>query len=179
MYEAQLARYRASVDEPQVDSSNPRARVNELEQLAAEAPDTGQLSEPLADSVLQYTLRRLKPNSSAGPTHPPADSKTLYPDELDQWMNEASYSGVTSQRAYEAAPTSFEDNSTSRMMDHDSSDIATRAPTLPPYADWVNNPLLVLDQNPSFPDGLFDLDSDMQEPPLLYEDIFNFNNQVG
>ena len=179
MYEAQLARYRASIDEPQANSSNPRARVNDLEQLAVEAPDTGQLSEPLADSVLQYTLRRLKPDSRTGSTHAPAGSKMLYPDELDQWMNETSFPGATSQLAYEPGPPSFEDNSFSRTMDHNSSDMATRVPTFPPYADWGNNPMLVLDQNSNFLDGLFELDSHMQEPLFLYEDILNFNNQVG
>lgn len=63
LYEAQLSRYRTTPGDARAASYNYRSDLNDLDHIAHEARDTGALSEPLADSVLQYSLRQLKPGA--------------------------------------------------------------------------------------------------------------------
>jgi hypothetical protein len=179
LYEAQLSRYRGSLDEPLVGREDNRAQVNELDQLASEAPETGQLSEPLADSILQYTLRRLKLNASSSQDRPGGGSKTLYPDDLDRLMNEAPPSSSGSQRTGEPAATRFEGNSALRNVNLTSNAFTMGTSGVPTYGDWTNSPPMAMDQNSSLDWWHFGLDNSIQEPTGLYDDVFNFNNQIG
>jgi hypothetical protein len=172
LYEAQLSRYRASLDEPLVGSANNQAQVNELDQLASEAPTTGQLFEPLADSVLQYTLRRLKLNATSGRDRAKDGTKTLYPDDLDQLMNDSPPSASGSQPTSEPAMTRFQGNSASNAF-------AVGATGIPAYGEWTTSPLMATEQNNGLDWWDFGLENGIQGPTGLYEDIFNFNNKIG
>ncbi|KIW11570.1 hypothetical protein PV08_10871 [Exophiala spinifera] len=68
LYNAQTVRLGVSSTHLTGGAVDSEAQSNGLDQLAGQPRETGQLSEPLADSVLQYTLRRLKPGSNVSPS---------------------------------------------------------------------------------------------------------------
>ncbi len=173
LYEAQLSRYRASLAEPLVGSADNLSQANELDQLASEPRETDQLSEPLADSVLQYTLRRLKRDVHPGRDRAKDGTKALYPDDLDRLMNETSPSASGSQRTSDPATTRFEGNSASNAY-------VVGASGIPAYGEWTAGTLMAMEQNNGGLDWWdFGLDNGIQGPTGLYEDMFNFNNQIG
>lgn len=81
-----MDRHRASASEGMTGATGPQAHLSDLDRLATETRDTGKLSEPLADSVLDYTLRRLKPDANVDSRTVQELEKTLYPDDLSQLM---------------------------------------------------------------------------------------------
>ena len=72
------------------NSNERQPHLNELDELAGEPRDIGQLAEPLADSVLDYTLRRLRPKEDIGSPAVQALEEAPCPDNLSQLMNEES-----------------------------------------------------------------------------------------
>ena len=89
LYAAQ-SQYRASASGRIAEVTGSQAQLSELDQLARETRDTGQLLEPLADSVLDYTLRRLKPGDYADSQAAQELEKTPCPDDLSQLMDKPS-----------------------------------------------------------------------------------------
>lgn len=87
LYGAQMSRRWTAISQDHTTSTEPQAHLTELDELAGEPRDVGQLAEPLADSVLDYTLRRLRPNSNADSDVVEALEKAPDPDELSQLMN--------------------------------------------------------------------------------------------
>lgn len=86
LYEAQVSRYRTPPVEGGGVPGSYQPEQNDLDHIAHEARDTGALSEPLADSVLQYSLRQLKPNAKLNLDIVQALEKDLYPNELTHLM---------------------------------------------------------------------------------------------
>lgn len=86
LYEAQLSRYRTPPGEAAAGSGSYRPEHNDLDHIAHEARDTGALSEPLADSVLQYSLGQLKPNAKYKRGIVQALETEPYPNELAQLL---------------------------------------------------------------------------------------------
>ena len=85
-----MSRLRAPSNEEVNASSNRTTQVDlqDLDQLAGEVRDAGQLSEPLADSVLENSLRRLRPtgNVQSRAMQELEDPTPLH--QLDQLMEE-------------------------------------------------------------------------------------------
>ena len=65
LYEAQVSKTRLAIRQENDETAGFQAYHDELDRLAGETRDAGQLLEPLADSVLDYTLRRLRPDVRA------------------------------------------------------------------------------------------------------------------
>jgi hypothetical protein len=87
LYEAQISHYRTPPGELGTSSGNYQAEQTDLDHIAQETRDTGALSEPLADSVLQYSLRHLKQNAKSNFDIVQALEKEAYPNELTQLLN--------------------------------------------------------------------------------------------
>lgn len=68
------------------DSETP---LSDLDRIAGESRDTGQLTEPLAHSVLEYGLRKLTPSTKAGAIAGRDQDRSSYPDDLAQLMDES------------------------------------------------------------------------------------------
>ena len=89
LYAAQSS-HRPSASEGIAGTTDFQTHLSDLDQLASETRDTGQLLEPLADSVLDYTLRRLKPGAYADSRAAQDLEKMPCPDDLSQLMDEDS-----------------------------------------------------------------------------------------
>jgi hypothetical protein len=76
----------ASFSHGQTQSSR---SLKNLDQLAGEVRDSAQLAEPLADSVLEYSLRRLRPAAHHEPsrTRQEVNNATLE-DQLDELLED-------------------------------------------------------------------------------------------
>lgn len=79
------------------DSIGSQEHLSDLDRLASERRDTGKLSEPLADSVLNYTLRRLKPDAKVDSRAIQELEQSLHLDDLSHFMDVNS--GIPSQIA--------------------------------------------------------------------------------
>lgn len=90
LYETQMSRLRPQNDD-RIDvllTRPTQARLKDLDQLASEVRDPGKLPEPLADSVLEYSLHRFQP---IGNVHSRAIQEledATSPDESAQIMEE-------------------------------------------------------------------------------------------
>ena len=88
LYSTQMSRHRTSAADGTTWSPVSETPLNDLDRIAGESRDTGQLAEPLADSVLEYGLRKLKPNANPAAVATHGLEKPLYPDELSQLLDE-------------------------------------------------------------------------------------------
>ena len=61
----------------------PREHQREIDDIACEPRDTSQLSEPLADSMLEYSLQRLKDVGQFDPTSPQDAQKAMFQEQLE------------------------------------------------------------------------------------------------
>ncbi|KAK5064390.1 hypothetical protein LTR84_000223 [Exophiala bonariae] len=62
LYEVQIVRLRGPSTTMGTTSTPGQSNLKELDQLAGEVRDASQLAEPLADSVLSYSLQQLRPS---------------------------------------------------------------------------------------------------------------------
>ena len=63
--------------------------LSDLDRIAAESRDTGQLTEPLAHSVLEYGLRKLTPSTKTDANAGRDQERSSYPDDLAKLMDES------------------------------------------------------------------------------------------
>lgn len=148
----------------------------DLDRLARETRHTGQLAEPLADSVLEYTLQRLKPSPNASDQIIHELEQTLQPDDLAHLMTDESAPQEVQPDSSGTAQNQWDTNSFPTAVDQRTGGLSsmppytwhsdrTRTPVLPPSQldgwDWWQ---LTLDniQQPVLPsDGFLDLDFGM------------------
>ncbi|KAJ9608820.1 hypothetical protein H2200_006591 [Cladophialophora chaetospira] len=173
LYGAQVAGIRRLVKTNASNSDERQAHLDELDELAGEPRDTGQLAEPLADSVLDYTLRRLGPKEVVDSASIRVLEETQYSDELSNLM----YEGPKPTHAYlQPGPMREERNLYSSIpgQRHHTQPVAaqvsdfwdrTRAPSEPfsnsNNLDWWDLGL-----------------ENIQQPILPYEDLFNLDFNV-
>ncbi|KIY01449.1 uncharacterized protein Z520_03001 [Fonsecaea multimorphosa CBS 102226] len=167
LYGAQMERRLASAREGLAGSAE--AHLTELDELAGEPRDVGQLAEPLADSVLDYTLRRLRPDRVVLSPAAQALKRQPCPDDLSQLMDEDSSLSLnpSSQSARPEGPLP------SVGLDQ-SNFLTSTAPQITGAWDRMRTPTM----QPLNSDGLdwweMTLDS-IQQPILPYEELFNLD----
>lgn len=148
------------------ESAESQTHLSELDHLAIQTRHIGQLSEPLADSVLEYTLQRLKPGASSdlGALHDLEAAN--FPDSLTQLMDESpTFMLPTAQKSSlneNLFPSSTNQGDCSGVQRASASDAWQRTTNLAPMQyngyDWWQ----------------FDLDN-IQQPVLPYDDMFTFD----
>jgi hypothetical protein len=163
-------RHRAAENPGQSESTDPQAHLSELDEVAGEPRDIGQLSEPLADSVLDYTLQRLKPSEDVPSPIVQAPEKPPVPDDLSQLMDEPSnfsHSNSSSQLTRENA------RSLPSAFDQQNSDGVAVAQTSPPWERWRAPAMPFL--NPTGYEW-WELGLDNTQQPILpYDELFNLD----
>ena len=166
-----MSRYRASASEGMARTTDSQAHLSDLDRLAGETRDTGQLSEPLADSVLDYTLRRLKPDAKIDSRAVQELGKTLHHDDLSQLMEEES----AFPRPISSAPMMRMDGqSYSAAVDQENSG-AARIPTVSgPWDRRGTAPMPSLQSN-GYDWWQFSLDS-LQQPILPYDELLSLDS---
>ena len=153
-----------------VGTTGSAAHFSDLDQLAGEARDTGQLSEPLADSVLDYTLRRLKPDAKVDSRAVQELEKTIYPDDLSQLMDKDS----TFQSQNSLAPMMRLDGQLYSAATDQRNRGATRIPLVSaPWDQIATAPMSSL-QGHGYDWWQFGLDS-IQQPLLPYDEMFGLD----
>lgn len=169
LYGAQMSRRWRAASQEHTTSAEPQAHLTELDELAGEPRDVGQLAEPLADSVLDYTLRRLRPNSNAESNVVEVLEKAPIPDELSQLMDTDS---IVPPRDPSSQPTGGVQLPTVARDEQNYGSFTvpqvpgywdrTRASGLPPVdidgLDWWEASL-----------------ENIQEPILSYDELFNLD----
>lgn len=177
LYEAQLSRCRVTPGEAGGSSCNYRSDHNDLDHIAREARDIGALSEPLADSVLQYSLRQLKPGARFDRDIVQDLEKELYPKDLAQLLDCAAED--TPQSPLEV-PGMNPERPQPRPMSTTFDTAATDIGTLHPPAasgDWIRGSLFPTEQGN--PHDWFHLNPDgFLQPLFSYDDLFDLNFSI-
>ena len=175
-----MSRHRALASEEMAETTDPQAHLSDLDRLASETRDIGQLSEPLADSVLNYTLRRLKPDAKVDSRAVQELEKSLYPDELAQTMDKESDilqmidRDSNSQRQNLFAPMMrLDGQSYSATADQGNSDISWIPPVSRPWNRMGTAPVPSLHSN-SYDWWQLGLDS-LQQPILPYDELLSLD----
>ena len=163
-----MARRNASAEHETNDAVESQVHRSEFDEVASEARDVGQLAEPLADSVLNYTLRRLKPNEVNAPLAVQVLEKTAFPETISQLMDEdTTFVQQPLQPQGAGAETSL------MIFDRQSGDTAA-VPHAYAYGDRDGiMSMPAVDSN-----GLdwWELSLDnIQQPILPYEELFNLD----
>ncbi|OQV04572.1 Fungal specific transcription factor domain-containing protein [Cladophialophora immunda] len=169
LYGAQMSRRLASAREGMAGSTEPQAHFSELDEVAGEPRDVGQLAEPLADSVLDYTLRRLRPDRAVLSPAAQALERQPCPDDLSQLMGEDSSSSLnpSSQSARPEGPIP------SMGLDQ-SNYLVSTAPQMVGGWDRMRTPTMQSLNNDGLDWWEVSLDN-IQQPILPYEELFNLD----
>ena len=150
-----------------------QAHLSDLDRLAGETRDTGQLSEPLADSVLDYTLRRLKPDAKIDACAVQELEKTLYSDDLSQLLE--SHSTFPPQNP--SAPTMrMDEHSYSAAAEQGNCGSAQIPPVSGPW-DRMGAALMPSLQSNGYAWWQLSLDN-IQQPILPYDELFGLDFNV-
>ena len=168
LYGAQMSRHRGVAATETVHSADSQTHLSELDHLAIQTRHVGQLSEPLADSVLEYTLRRLKPgaHSDLGALH---DLEVPnFPDSLTQLMDESPT--FTLPNATIPATSLNGNLFPSATNQGDGSDV----PRVSASDAWQRTTPVAPVQYNGYDWWQFNLDN-IQQPILPYDDMFNFD----
>ncbi|KAK5050478.1 hypothetical protein LTR84_003759 [Exophiala bonariae] len=171
LYEAQVSRYRTPPGEPGTSLGNYRTEQTDLDHIAHEARDTGALSEPLADSVLQYSLRHLKQNAKPRFDIVQALEKEPYPNELTQLL---SLSTAPQQSSFvqgmpsEQAPIAmgFDEEANNVPILHNSA-----------TGDWIKGSLFQMDQGVPY-DWLQMNPNGFLQPFSSYDEVFDLDCNI-
>ena len=174
LYGAQISQRCAPTTSRVNCSTGSQAHLSELDELAGEPRDVGQLAEPLADSVLNYTLRRLRPNEDGESPAVQTLEQPPWPDDLSQLMNEdcaVSLSNPAKHLTRTADPLSTAGFGQSRNGEATVLQVPTyweqmRAPAMPPLhsndLDWWELGL-----------------ENTQQPILPYDELFNLDFNIS
>ncbi|KUJ09191.1 uncharacterized protein LY89DRAFT_763921 [Mollisia scopiformis] len=170
LYEAQIARDRARINEGLEVSQD---SLSDLDRLASEKRDTGQLAEALADSVMDYTLRRLKPDVKVDNAAAQGLDKVSYPNNLSKLMEENS--GPVEQIS-STAQARLDDQIPQPRLNQASSGDGDIPYTSMSWAQMsiasTSTPLLQSDD--SYDWWKLGLD-DLQQPILSYDELFSLD----
>src|ERR1700677_3917209 len=167
LYRAQMSRHRALAGEELAGTTDSQAHLSDIDRFAGETRDTGQLSEPLADSVLNYTLRRLDPDAKVDSRAVQELENSLYHDELSQMMEKDS----TVPRQDLLAPMMRLEGHSHTAADQLNVG-ATRVPPAPGAWDRMGTVPMASLQSNGYNWWQLGLDS-LQQPILPYDELFS------
>jgi hypothetical protein len=166
LYSAQISRQSTLAEGRHLDRAT---HLSELDMVAAEAREVGQLTEPLADSVLDYTLQRLKPSDTVqSPAMRPTDPQTL-PGELSQLIEEDHSLSLSAPQARSSKTQPGPSATALAQQTHFGND-----PQAPSHSDRMRTPGIALTDMTGLDWWEVGL-GDIQEPVLPYEDLFNLD----
>ena len=168
-----MSRHRASASEEMAATTGSQAHLSDLDRLAGETRDSGQLLEPLADSVLDYTLRRLKPDAKFEPRAIQELEKTQYPDDLSQLIDEDS----TFPRQNSLVPMMRLDGQSYSAGVNQGNSGAARIPTVSGPWDRMGSAPMPSLQSSGYDWWQLGLDG-IQQPILPYDDLFSLDFNV-
>ena len=164
-----MSRHGASSSEGIAGATGSKAYLSDLDRLAGETRDTGQLLEALPDSVLDYTLRRLKPDAKAGSCTFRVLEKTLRCNDLSQLMNEDS----TSPQNSLALKMRLDETTYSAAADQGNSFATGVCPASGTW-DKMGSALMPSLQSNGY--NWWDLNVESNKMPILsYEELFNMD----
>src|SRR4051812_4132393 len=89
LYATQMSRHRSAATSTTNFASDMDTPLSDLDEIAAENRDMGQLEEPLADSVLEYGLRKLTSKVHSESSSLQDLATLLYRDDLSQLLDES------------------------------------------------------------------------------------------
>ena len=135
--------------------------------------DTGQLSEPLADSVLEYTLRRLRPGAKADSGTVQALERTVYDEDLSQIIHE----DQSLPKQSSTAPLVRMDGQWDYLARDQSNSAGIQNFYIPGPWDRMGASSMTALQNDDYGWWQLGLDS-LQQPILPYEELFNLDCNV-
>ncbi|KEF52228.1 uncharacterized protein A1O9_11855 [Exophiala aquamarina CBS 119918] len=174
LYEAQLSRNRNTPGDARAAPYNYRSDLNDLDHIAHEARDTGALSEPLADSVLQYSLRQLRPGARFDRDIVQELEKETYPSDLTQLLE---YSvGAPSQSSTVVPAMNPERESMSTTSEAAAGTLGTMYHAAV-STDWIRGSFFPNEQGNPYdwlqlnPDGFL-------QPFFSYDDSFDVNTNI-
>ena len=176
LYDSQISRLRAQSDEGigALSTRPTQAHLKDLDQLAGEVRDPGQLPEPLADSVLEYSTHRCQP---IGNVHSRAIQEledATSPDQPTQTTDEGPHSSQLSASAalYRGGePTTL----LAQSQENHPSLFATPGSSGPGY--WSSASQMVVSQ--LAPWDLLEMNSDtLQQPNLGYDDLLGLDGTM-
>ena len=168
-----MSRRRAPVNEGVAGPSDLHTHLSELDRLARETRDTSQLSEPLADSVLDYTLRRLKPDTNADHGAVQELEKTFIPDELSRVMDEDS----ASQTQNLSVPTMRLDGQSYLAVGDQGHGGTARSGRMSAPWDRTGTAIMPTLQTNDYDWWQVNLDS-IQTPVLPYDELFSLDFNI-
>ena len=174
LYEAQLSRYRPPPSDASDTSYSYRSDMNDLDHIAHETRDTGALSEPLADSVLQYSLRQLKPGARLERDIVQDLEKESCPGELAHLLEYTS--GVPPPSSSVGTVVNLEREAMSTTSEAASSALGNMYPSAA-AADWMRGSLFPSEQGNPYdwlqlnPDGFL-------QPFFSYDESFDVNTNT-
>jgi hypothetical protein len=169
LYAGQMTRRLASAREGLAGSTEAQAHLSELDEVAGEPRDVGQLAEPLADSVLDYTLRRLRPDRDVLSPAAQALESQPCPDDLSQLMDEDS----SSSRNQSSQSARTEGLLPSVGLDQ-SNYLVSTTPQMAGSWDRMRTPPMQPLDNYGLDWWEVSLDR-IQQPILPYEELFNLD----
>ncbi|KIV83980.1 hypothetical protein PV11_05960 [Exophiala sideris] len=133
LYDNQMSRLRASNGEENDAISTSTSPLKDLDQLASEVRDPGRFPEPLADSVLAYSLRRFRPIDKVQGTIPEVNHATL--------LQMLSGAGENSTMSNAAPPSNQNVVQTMSVAEVEGNHVETSAvPLAPGPRNWMARP---------------------------------------
>lgn len=174
LYEVQAVRLRGLTNDG-ATSNQVQSNLKELDQLAVEVRDASQLAEPLADSVLSYSLQQLRPSPAFTSEAMRELEGKLDFELVENFIEEASPS--------DPQPLLISNSDTLQALGMPSiaaapvfngapfdQPVALQAPS--PMGDWMSGPGFSGDQ--SQPWDWWGLGMDLLEPILPYDNLLGF-----